>query len=202
MTHKTIATIVGLFVLGWATLFALPFGGHSQPLLTRAAGFTDESQCHTPASDWNRFVSEAAYRLVKLSPSLTQGFRHIDNTLIAFSIGQLKCRSGLPGFSEEALRINRMIDLALASGEDVNAIGPLGLPNLHFAVSSGNHLVVEHLLRNGARVDQAVPVSTEFANQRDTPLILARRLKEENITDTAMIINVLERFHSTEQSHK
>ncbi|NJN71242.1 MAG: ankyrin repeat domain-containing protein [Nitrospira sp.] len=78
----------------------------------------------------------------------------------------------------------------------------MGLSNLHFAVSSGNHLVVEHLLRNGARVDQEVPELTELANQGDTPLILARRLNEENITDTAMIINLLERYHSTEQSHK
>ncbi|MBK9307456.1 MAG: ankyrin repeat domain-containing protein [Nitrospira sp.] len=199
MTHKTIAVFAGFLVAVWAVLFVLPYGGLFQPLLVRAAGFSDQSQCHAIPSDRNRFLSNTAYRFITLSPSLAQGFRNIENTLIAFSIGQIKCRSGLPGFAEESGRVNRMIDLALASGERVNDIGPLGVPNLHFAVSSGNHLVVEHLLKNGARVDQAVPESTEFATKGDTPLTLARRLKDENITDTSLIIRLLEQYQSFKQ---
>lgn len=192
MTHKTVAVIASLSVVVWAALFVLPYGELSKPLFVRAAGFSDQSQCLTPATDWDRFLSDTAYRLIRLSPSLMQKFRYIDNTLISFSIGQLKCQSGLPGFEEESARVNRMIDLALSMGEDANAIGPLGLPNLHFAVSSGNHIVVEHLLKNGARVDQAVPESTEYATKGDTPLTLARRLKKDNIADMSLIISLLE----------
>ncbi len=174
-TAKVLTAILAFALVVLLCLRYAPVGPETyRDIAHFAVSVRKSSSCVEEPDFADSLRAEAAFRFIEWNQPGYEAYADAGKSLFLLTLGKIKCLPDAPRFGIETERAIRALDHALRRGEDINAVNGLGDPPLHTAIYSGNHLVVEFLIENGADT-QAINTENE------TPMDVLESLAEAQI---------------------